>query len=292
MLMPIHSVLIGTLDYFPFKISLEKITYLGIEVKKRHSSLFQANFQPLIDRLQNKIQFWRTLSISLLGRVNSIKMIFLPQLLYLMQNIQIFLQKAFFKRLDSIILPFLWNYKAHRINKKHLSKPKHYGGLALPNFVLYHWASAIQSFTFWLDTSISPPDWLTLQQEDCHPYFIGAILLTPTLIPKSVDNHNPVIFDLIRTWKQIKSHFGLKPLSLILLIDKNPTFIPSRLDKTFFAWNSLGIHTIHDLYIEGTFATFAQLQHKFNLPNNNSFRYLQIKAGAFIPRQVPIYVAI
>lgn len=39
-------------------------------------------------------------------------MVFLPQILYLFQNIPIFIQK-----LDSIILPFLWDYKAHRIRK-------------------------------------------------------------------------------------------------------------------------------------------------------------------------------
>lgn len=63
-------------------------------------------------------------------------MIFLPQLLYLFQNIPVFLPKSFFKKIDSIVLPFLWDYKTHRIGKKHLCKSKIEGGLALPNFFI------------------------------------------------------------------------------------------------------------------------------------------------------------
>lgn len=88
-LMPAPSIPASALERFPFKISTEKFTYLGIEITMKHTSLFQANFQPLVDKLQSKIQFWKTLPISILGRVNAIKMIFLPQILYLIQNINI-----------------------------------------------------------------------------------------------------------------------------------------------------------------------------------------------------------
>lgn len=171
-------------------------------------------------------------------------------------------------------MPFLWNYKAHRIDQRHLHKPKSKGGLPLPNFRLYYWASAINSFTFWLDTTISPLAWLKMEEEDCHPYSVGAILLAPTSIDKSTYNSNAIIDNLIRIWRQIKSHFGLKPISLALPIARNPTFIPSNLDKTFCTWSDSGIQ---DLYIDGAFATFTQLQKKFNLPNSNFLKYLQIR---------------
>lgn len=84
------------LDHFPFTVSPDRFTYLGIEVTKQYSSLFQANFPPLLERLQTRISFWDTLPISLIGRINVIKMIFLPQLLYLFQNIPMFLKKYIF----------------------------------------------------------------------------------------------------------------------------------------------------------------------------------------------------
>ncbi len=95
-----------------------------------------------------------TLPISLIDRINAIKMIFLPQILYLFHNIPILLPKSFFKHLYSIILPFLWNYKSHIIKKVHLCKPKHEGvwpfqiftfitGLLIYKFLYFGWNSRL-----------------------------------------------------------------------------------------------------------------------------------------------------
>lgn len=103
--------------------------YLTKTLAKKLSTQIRQDLFPkdirflMIDNFNRNIQFWRTLPISLLGRINTIKMIFLPQLLYLLQNIPVFITKAFFKCLDSIILSFVWNYKIHRIGKAHLCKP-------------------------------------------------------------------------------------------------------------------------------------------------------------------------
>lgn len=94
--MPVHMENLARLDHFPFKISVENITYLGIEVTKHYSSLFQANFPPLIEKLKLRLSFWETLPISLIERINAIKMIFLPQILYLFQNVPIFQKKKIF----------------------------------------------------------------------------------------------------------------------------------------------------------------------------------------------------
>lgn len=276
-MMSVGSTSANTITHFPFKVVADKFTYLGIEITKNYSSLYQYNFLPLLDKLKDTIQHWRTLPISLLGRVNAVKMVFLPKLLYVIQNLPIFLTKLFFKRLDSIITPFLWNYKVHRLNNKQLHKSKSNGGLALPNFTLYYWASAIRSFTFWLNPPNPPPTWLKIEQEDCLPFSMGAILLAPMAVDKSIYSQNPVIHALLKVWKQIKLHFCFKSLSPHLPIANNPTFQPSSLDTTFSTWSDLGIQTVGDLYLEGRFASFTQLQRKYNLPSNNFFRYLQIR---------------
>ena len=276
-LMPVHTNNLALLESFPFKISRDKFTYLGIEITRHYSSLFQANFTPLIETLRTKIQFWDTLPISLIGRINAIKMIFLPQLIYLFQNIPVLVKKSFFKKLDSLIVPFLWGHKAHRIGKKHICRSKLEGGLALPDFMLYYWAAVIRSFTYWLDTSTPSSNWLKMEQEDCHPFSIGAILLAPTKIDKLSYNNNPIIYSMIRIWKQIQFNFKLSPVSPALPIDKNPTFAPSNQDGAFSKWSEKGIHCVGDLYIEGVFASFKQLQKKYGLGHNNFFRYLQIR---------------
>lgn len=140
-------------------------------------------------------------------------MIFLPQILYLFQNIPIFLPKSFFKQLDSIILPFLWGYKNHRVKKAHLCKPKREGGLALPDFCLYYWASYIRLISLWLDDHNTPPNWLQIVCDQCYPYNPGAVILSPVTLDHSTFHNSIVIRNILRIWKQIKEHFKIKSLS-------------------------------------------------------------------------------
>lgn len=275
-LMPIGLKDLSLIHSSPFKVSKEKIVYLGIVVTYKYSLLFKSNFNPLLSKLQNCIHYWRTLPISLMGRINAIKMIFLPQILYLFRNIPILLPKSFFKRLDSIILPFLWNYKSHRIKKVHLCKSKHEGGLALPDFRLYYWATHLQVFALWLEQSAVAPDWLQIERDYCHPYDLGAVLLSPVILDQAAVN-NIVIKSQLRVWRQMREYLKIKSLSLLIPIANNPSFPPSRLDTTFTQWKELGICTIKDLYLDGALASFMQLQQKYNLPKNHFFRFLQIR---------------
>lgn len=178
-LMPIHIRDQEWLHQLLFRVTKERFTYVGIVITKNYNSIFKADFDPLIDKLQNYIQFWRILPISLLGRTNAIKMIFLPQLLSLVQNIPVFIPKIFFKRLDSIIPSFVWDYKVQRIGKAHLCKSKMSGGLALPNFTYYYWATNIRSTSYWLDDTAVLPAGLEMEREDCLPFSAGAVILSP-----------------------------------------------------------------------------------------------------------------
>ena len=82
-LLPVQVTDQDCLKQFPLRIASDSLTYLGIIITKKYNDLYKASVPALLDKLANNIQFWKTLPISLLGRVNAIKMIFLPQLLYL-----------------------------------------------------------------------------------------------------------------------------------------------------------------------------------------------------------------
>uniref|UniRef100_A0AAR2J9L9 Reverse transcriptase domain-containing protein n=1 Tax=Pygocentrus nattereri TaxID=42514 RepID=A0AAR2J9L9_PYGNA len=66
------------LSSLQFKMSTVKIKYLGIEVTKNPNALFKHNFAEKMNRLKQDIDRWRTLPLSLIGRVNAIKMVSLP----------------------------------------------------------------------------------------------------------------------------------------------------------------------------------------------------------------------
>lgn len=151
------------LHNLPFKIT-DRLKYLGVVLPKNPKLIFKLNFLKKLEDLKIDIGKWRTLPLSMIGRINAFKMVSLPRFLYLFQNLPIFLTKAFFKSLDSVILPFIWGFKAHRISKIHLQKPKEKGGLGLPCFLHYYWAANARALVYWqedykTEISIDTPPW-------------------------------------------------------------------------------------------------------------------------------------
>lgn len=57
---------------------------------------------------------------SLIGRINSIKMMVLPKILYLFQCLTLFIPLSFFKSFDSVISSIIWNGKHSRLRKMYL----------------------------------------------------------------------------------------------------------------------------------------------------------------------------
>ena len=100
---------------FPFKIVPFGFKYLGIQIRDRFEDLFDYNFAPLLDQIWKDFQWWSLLPLSLLARVNLVKMNILPKLSYLFQCIPVFLPQSFFHKLDKSITQFIWNRKVPRL---------------------------------------------------------------------------------------------------------------------------------------------------------------------------------
>lgn len=84
----------------PFRVMKECFTYLGLKLTKSTRHLFKFNFTESIEKLKTNIESWRILPLSMIGRVNAIKMVSLPRFLYLFQNLSIYLNASLFKKLD------------------------------------------------------------------------------------------------------------------------------------------------------------------------------------------------
>lgn len=225
--------------------------------------------------------------MSMAGRINSVKMIVLPRFLYFFQSLPCFIPQSFFKQLDMIIVPFLWNYKNVRISKKHLCKTKKEGGFGLPQFKYYYWAANLNIFAWWKKKASDPdkdPSWLRMEQEFCNRTSLAALLNSPIRIdPTLYDNHF-VIKNELKIWKQIKAYLKAPDMYLDSPICQNHAFTPGFLDSGFTQWERKGIKRIKDLYIDGTFASFEQLKKTFNIKISDFFRYLQVRD--FVKKQM------
>ena len=60
-----------------------------------------------------------------------------PKFLFICQSIPIFINNAFFQKLDKLISRFIWNKKTPQMRKDFLQRPKSEGGMGLPHFKFY-----------------------------------------------------------------------------------------------------------------------------------------------------------
>ena len=129
----------------PFKWVDQGFKYLGIFITGSLANTFNSSFVPLLKKVEEDFNRWSTLPLSLVGRVNLIKMTILPKFINLFQHIPVLISKKFFAKVDKLISHFLWGNKPVRMQKNILQLPKRSGGLALPNFLHYYWAANIQN---------------------------------------------------------------------------------------------------------------------------------------------------
>ncbi len=74
------------IKHFNFKVA-EQFEYLGIQIVPNIEQTVKVNYEKIKKEINNSVDRWMKLPISVMGRVNVLKMTVLPKLLYLFQNI-------------------------------------------------------------------------------------------------------------------------------------------------------------------------------------------------------------
>uniref|UniRef100_A0AAR2KLP1 Reverse transcriptase domain-containing protein n=1 Tax=Pygocentrus nattereri TaxID=42514 RepID=A0AAR2KLP1_PYGNA len=269
----------------PFKLSHSGFKYLGINVTRSLSGLAAANFTPLISRVTSDIQRWGNLPLSLIGRINVIKMNILPKFLFLFQSIPLFLPKHFFDSLDQIICSFIWGGKPPRLRKIMLQRSRLSGGLALPNFQVYYWSAHIHKICYWL---VSPgSSWCKIESSSCKDSSLSALLYSSLPTKPSLYTDNQVVLNTLKIWYQFRRHFKFNSASSLSPLHNNHLFPPSILDSAFSLWADKGITQCKHLYVDGVFDSFANLSSRHGLPGTHLFRYFQVRN--FVAKCLPSF---
>uniref|UniRef100_A0A8C7ZH32 Reverse transcriptase domain-containing protein n=1 Tax=Oryzias sinensis TaxID=183150 RepID=A0A8C7ZH32_9TELE len=268
----------------PLKISYQ-FKYLGVTVTSSVKELYNQNFAKLVEQTTIDLERWSFLPLSLAGRVGVIKMTVLPKFLFLFQSIPLHLSKSFFKKLDKIILEFIWNKKVARIRREFLQRPKSSGGMGLPNFQFYYWACNLKNISYWITEK--SPNWMEIEQNHCTPSSPKAFVFADITTISLKNIKDLVVSHTVRIWKQIVRHFGLQANPLSGPIVKNHLFSPSMKNDNFADWFHRGLRVFKDLYIDGLFPSFELLKDKYNLPNTHFFKFLQVRD--FVRHNSPNY---
>lgn len=277
------------LRQIPFQVATDSFTYLGVLVTRKFTDLYKKNLQPALGKAKDDMKRWEGLPISLAGRINSVKMVIMPRLLYFFNTVPTFIPKSFFKELNKHISSFIWNKKIPRIRRSLLEKSKSEGGLALPNFIHYYWAANIQKVAFWASSfpDGEGPNWCLMERRACGSADAVSLVCSPLPLSVKLHSNNPVVTSTLRIWKQFRVHFGFKKAILNMPILRNPFFKPALMDTAFHIWFQRGLKSVADLFHDSVFVSFDFLVQKYGIPRSHFFRYLQIRD--FTHKQFPSF---
>jgi len=88
---------------------------LGIRIRSKLALIVKFNHESLTEEITESINRWTSLPLSLIGRINIIKMNILPEILYLFQNIPLSPLDGFLKEINKVFTVFIWQNNKARI---------------------------------------------------------------------------------------------------------------------------------------------------------------------------------
>lgn len=128
------------------------------------NNIIEINYSPVMQGISISLDRWAALPMSLMGKINTLKMNVLPKLLYLFQNLPLPPPSNLFSQLKTLFIKFLWNNRRPRQRLSLLYLPYDRGGLKCPNPLWYYWAAQLRTMMFYFSEE-NVPLWREMEGE-------------------------------------------------------------------------------------------------------------------------------
>lgn len=253
---------------------VERFKYLGIQISTDFRLFIPLNVTPMVTRFQEKINTWTKLPLSVIGRNNLIKMILMPQLLYILHNSPVWLPFTHFYKFQALFRDLIWKKGSPRIRYETLQRDKTEGGLAAPNPWIYFLASQLQHLKGWDAADCDDPVFQLIKA-----HVRGSALL-PSLeagFPTLPNNRFPTIKLIVKVWDRIKAIFHIEGCTPFTPLWHNPVLPEFRGLQGFSTWEAAGISLVSHLQSDNIFKSFQQLRDEFGLSSRVFYQFLQLR---------------
>lgn len=262
----------------PFTIARDGFKYLGIIITPQIKNMIPCNYDPIVAQVNDSLDRWMNLPLTIIGRINIIKMNILPKFLYLFQSIPLTPPPTFFSNMKKVFTKFIWNRRRSRLRLTLLYLPYERGGLQLPNLLWYVRAAQLRSALFWFSNAPNLP-WIQIEEKCARGLTLDSYLYSDSLKRLKQNTTNPFVKSTIIAWHESQEMFrmpsGLSPFAPIW---GNSSFTPGKSDRGFRLWAQLGLKKIINLYSDNTLMSFDNLKEKFGIPQTHMFKYFQIRS--------------
>lgn len=271
---------------FTFKIS-SGFTYLGIKIVPLLEDIVSINYKTIIDETSKHLDRWSSFPISLIGRINIIKMNLLPKFLYVFQNIPLAPPSEIFTKMSTLMRNFIWNKKRSRIRLSLLYLPYDGGGLKCPNLYWYYLATQLRTIMFYFSNKKNP-SWVEMEACSIELPLTTYIYSDNPKQLKSGTN-NPIVRNMIDIWYEVRTLMNINNvISQFSPIWGNSFFKPGKIDAGFHIWAKKGLGKIGDLFKEGVLMSFEEIVSKFGIPRKHFFKFLQLRSFIFVKQNQSI----
>ena len=256
---------------------VDVIKYLGVHISRRPADYIALNVEPLFELVRSKIRVWAQLPLGVWGRINLIKMVLLPKLLYILWHTPTYLHLKYFKSLEALLKPFIWGSGRHKLAWQAVKNPTDMGGMALPDLNLYYIAAQLSQL-YHIDKTDNQR-FLTLLCPRV-AQLTGDAIYAVSMGSGSIGSGKETASTLghyRRIWELASAKLGIPEYTDYTPLWQNKVLRELSNDQGAELWAARGIYYLHHLLSEGNLKSYQTLKEEFTLHDNMRFRFFQIR---------------
>ncbi|XP_018420486.1 PREDICTED: interaptin-like [Nanorana parkeri] len=190
------------------------------------------------------------------------------------EMLPIALPGSYFRTLARITSTYIWQHRTPRISGRVLARTRQNGGLALPDFRLYHAAAQMVRVVDWVYGGLGK-SWVPLETAASGAPLSEVIWLPPKWRPLS-STTLPLTASTLRTWDRLHRRYRWPHNSILMPLQGSDYFPPGKEDGSFAQWTDSSTLKLSDVLQGDTLLSLADLGARWGRVPLDSWKHRQL----------------